>query len=157
MSNANPKMYQQHVETVQSHDPTLIDNIWPALKAESDAALIRATFTALTRQKSSELYAIKVDDGRLKGIDLYNLFSDSNTSDRETLLEDTSFALRKLSVQSYLQFQKANPGKQISPRHLGDTVRKFVEEGDIDYSIKRLLEILIMTREHNVDAELLQN
>ena len=154
--NANPKMYQQYVETVQSPDSTLIDNIWRALKSESDAALIRATFTALIRQKSSELHAIKADDGRLNGIDLYNLFSDSSTSDRETLLEDTFFALRELLVKSYLQFRKENPGKLPPPKHLESTVRKFVDGKQ--RSIKDSLDILIMTREHKVDdAALLQD
>ena len=154
--NANPKMYQQYVETVQSPDSTLIDNIWRALKSESDAALVRATFTALIRQKSSELHAIKADDGRLNGIDLYNLFSDSSTSDRETLLEDTFFALRELLVKSYLTFRKANPGKRLLPKHLESTIRKFVDGKQ--RSIKDSLDILIMTREHKVDdAALLQD
>ena len=154
--NANPKMYQQYVETVQSSDSTLIDNIWRALKSESDAALVRATFTALIRQKSSELHAIKADDGRLNGIDLYNLFSDSSTSDRETLLEDTFFALRELLVKSYLTFRKANPGKRLLPKHLESTIRKFVDGKQ--RSIKDSLDILIMTREHKVDdAALLQD
>ena len=154
--NANPKMYQQYVETVQSPDSTLIDNIWCALKSESDAALVRATFTALIRQRSSELCAIKADDGRLNGIDLYRLFSDSSTSDRETLLEDTFFALRELLVKSYLQFRKENPGKLPPPKHLESTVRKFVDGKQ--RSIKDSLDILIMTREHKVDdAALLQD
>ena len=153
--NTNPKMYQQYVETVQSPDSTLIDNIWRALKSESDAALIRATFTALIRQRSSELCAIKADDGRLNGIDLYRLFSDSSTSDRETLLEDTFFALRELLVKSYLQFRKENPGKLPPPKHLESTIRKFVDGKQ--RSIKDSLDILIMTREHKVNAALLQD
>ena len=153
--NANPKMYQQYVETVQSPDSTLIDNIWRALKSESDAALVRATFTALIRQRSSELCAIKADDGRLNGIDLYRLFSDSSTSDRETLLEDTFFALRELLVKSYLQFRKENPGKLPPPKHLESTIRKFVDGKQ--RSMKDSLDILIMTREHKVNAALLQD
>ena len=154
--NTNPKMYRQHVKAVQPPDSAFVNDIWHALEPESDAELIRATFTTLIKQKSPELHTIKADDGRLKAINLYNLFSESSLSERETLLALSSPELRELLVKSYLQFRKANPGKQISPKHLEGTIRKFMENGD-NCSIKRLLEILIMTHEHNVDAELLQH
>ena len=154
--DTNPKMYRQHVETAQPPDPAFVNDIWRALKPESDAKLIRAVFTALIKQKSPELHAIKADDGRLKAIDLYNLFSDSSLAERETLLDSPSPGLRELLVKSYLQFRKANPGKRIPLKHLEGTIRESMENND-NYSIKRLLEILIIARKHSVDAELLQN
>ena len=111
--------------------------------------------TALIRQNSSELRAIKADDGRLRAIDLYNLFSKSSLAVREMLLQVP--VLREFLVESYLQFLKANPGKQIVSKHLEGTIRKFVEEDEIEYSIKRLLDILLMTREHKVDESLLHD
>ena len=155
--DTNPKMYRQHIETAQPPDPAFVNDIWRALKPGNDAGLIRVTLTALIRQNPSELRTVTADDGRLKAIDLYNLFSESSLLVRERLLKVPVLCLFEFLVESYREFLTANPGKQISPRHLGGTIRKFVEEGDIYYSIKRLLEILIMTREHNVDAELLQN
>ena len=152
----NPKMYQQYVEAVQPPDSAFVNNIWRALKPGNDAGLIRVTLTALIRQNSSELHAIKADDGRLRAIDLYNLFSESGLAVREMLLKVP--VLQEFLVESYLQFLKANPGKQIAPKHLEGTIRKFLEEDDIEYSIKRLLDILLMTREHKVDdAALLQD
>ena len=151
----NPKMYQQYVEAVQPPDSAFVNNIWRALKPGNDAGLIRVTLTALIRQNSSELRAIKADDGRLRAIDLYNLFSKSSLAVREMLLQVP--VLREFLVESYLQFLKANPGKQIVSKHLEGTIRKFVEEDEIEYSIKRLLDILLMTREHKVDESLLHD
>ena len=153
--NTNPKMYQQHVEAAQPPNLAFVNDIWRALKPESDAKLIRATFTALIKQKSSELHAIKADDGRLQTIDLYNLFSESSLAERETLLAPPSPVLRELLVKSYLQFRKANPGKKILPRHLEDAIRKFVQKKSRSLT-KEPLDILIMTREYGVGAALLR-
>ena len=153
--NTNPKIYQQHVEAAQPQNLAFVNEIWRALKPESDAKLIRATFTALIKQKSPELHAIKADDGRLQTIDLYNLFSESSLAERETLLAPPSPVLRELLVKSYLQFRKANPGKQILPRHLEDTIRKSVQKKSRSLT-KEPLDILIMTREYGVSAALLR-
>ena len=153
--DTNPKMYRQHVETTQPPDPAFVNDIWRALKPGNDAGLIRVTLTALIRQNSSELRAITADDGRLKAIDLYNLFSESSLSVREMLLKVS--VLCEFLVESYREFLKENPGKQISPKYLESYIRKFVEEDDIDYPIKKLLEILLMTRKHKVDTDLLHN
>ena len=153
--DTNPKIYQQHVEAAQPQNLAFVNEIWRALKPESDAKLIRATFTALIKQKSPELHAIKADDGRLQTIDLYNLFSESSLAERETLLAPPSPVLRELLVKSYLQFRKANPGKQILPRHLEDTIRKSVQKKSRSLT-KEPLDILIMTREYGVSAALLR-
>ena len=153
--DTNPKMYRQHVETAQPPNLAFVNDIWRALKPESDAKLIRATFTALIKQKSPELHAIKADDGRLQTIDLYNLFSESSLAERETLLAPPSPVLRELLIKSYLQFRKANPGKQILPRHLEDTIRKFFQKKSHSLT-KEPLDILIMTREYGVGAALLR-
>ena len=153
--DTNPKIYQQHVEAAQPQNLAFVNEIWRALKPESDAKLIRATFTALIKQKSPELHAIKADDGRLQTIDLYNLFSESSLAERETLLAPSYPVLRELLVKSYLQFRKANPGKQILPRHLEDTVRKFFQKKSRSLT-KEPLDILIMTREYGVSAALLR-
>ena len=154
----NPVMYQQHVETVQSPDPVLVDGIWRALNPASDARLIQATLAALITQNSSELQVIKADDGRLKGIDLYTLFAGCNTAQRKTLLECHSILDGGL-IKSYIEKHRRNPGKSVPLKHLPGTIENALDNERKKSTKERdLLDLLIQAQDNSssIRPDLLQ-
>ena len=154
----NPVMYQQHVETVQSPDPVLVDGIWRALNPASDARLIQATLAALITQNSSELQVMKADDGRLKGIDLYTLFAGCNTAQRKTLLGCHSILDGGL-IKSYIEKHRRNPGKSVPLKHLPGTIESALDNERKKSTKERdLLDLLIQAQDNSssIRPDLLQ-
>ena len=154
----NPMMYQRHVETVQSPDSVLVDGIWRALKPASDARLIQATLTALITQESSQLQVIAADDGRLKGIDLYTLFTGFNTAQRKTLLECHSILDGGL-IKSYIEKRRRNPGKSVPLKHLPGTVENALDNARKKPMKERdFLDLLIQAQDNSssIRPDLLQ-
>ena len=154
----NPMMYQRHVETVQSPDSVLTDAIWCALKLTSDAGLIQATLTALITQGSSQLQVIAADDGRLKGIDLYTLFTRFNTAQRKTLLECHSILDGGL-IKSYIEKRRKNPGKSVPSKHLPKAIENVLDnERKKSMKERDLLDLLIQAQDNSssIEPDLLQ-
>ncbi|GFR95371.1 hypothetical protein ElyMa_006272200 [Elysia marginata] len=152
--NQNPEIYQQYVST--SHAPSfhLIHEIWRILKPKNETGLIRETLKALTRQEPLQLQGIELNDEKLQNINLYSLCDEFRIPARKWLLENTP-TLPKGLIDPLIQSHKEKPSKPIPPQHLDQSIRDFVRD-EKHYSMRRLLEILIMTESNKINPSLLQ-